>query len=111
MGVGGGQFHFSRSHGKFENAGAPVDDVTIRCSSIVSLRAAWPNLAHGQGIPFECPELPAEQFPLSLHMEYTDSYRQRGGLEYEIDANNPVPGMKESFAYQRGVLAGMGQGA
>lgn len=29
-------------------------------------------------------------------------------LEYEIFADNPLPGMKQSFAYMRGVLAGMG---
>jgi sugar phosphate isomerase/epimerase len=28
-------------------------------------------------------------------------------LEYEINADNPVPGMKESFAYMRGVLDGL----
>jgi hypothetical protein len=28
-------------------------------------------------------------------------------LEYEIDEKNPLPGMKQSFAYMRGVLAGM----
>jgi sugar phosphate isomerase/epimerase len=28
-------------------------------------------------------------------------------LEYEIDKNNPLPGMKQSFAYLRGVLAGL----
>jgi sugar phosphate isomerase/epimerase len=27
-------------------------------------------------------------------------------LEYEIDAENPLPGMKKSFAYMRGLLAG-----
>jgi sugar phosphate isomerase/epimerase len=27
-------------------------------------------------------------------------------LEYEIDADDPLPGMKQSFAYMRGVLAG-----
>jgi sugar phosphate isomerase/epimerase len=33
----------------------------------------------------------------------------RGGvmLEYEVDENNPLPGMSKSFAYMRGVLAGM----
>lgn len=33
----------------------------------------------------------------------------KGGvmLEYEINADNPVPGMEKSFAYMRGVLAGM----
>ena len=29
-------------------------------------------------------------------------------LEYEIDTDNPLPGMTKSFAYMRGVLAGMG---
>jgi sugar phosphate isomerase/epimerase len=29
-------------------------------------------------------------------------------LEYEIDENDPLPGMKQSFAYLRGVLAGLG---
>lgn len=29
-------------------------------------------------------------------------------LEYEINGDNPLPGMVESFAYMRGVLAGMG---
>jgi sugar phosphate isomerase/epimerase len=29
-------------------------------------------------------------------------------LEYEIDSDNPLPGMIKSFAYMRGVLAGMG---
>ncbi len=28
-------------------------------------------------------------------------------LEYEINADDPLPGMKQSFAYMRGVLAGM----
>lgn len=31
-------------------------------------------------------------------------------LEYEIDVKNPVPGMKLSFAYMRGVLAAIEQG-
>lgn len=30
-------------------------------------------------------------------------------LEYEIDRENPLPGMKQSFAYMRGVLAGLNQ--
>jgi sugar phosphate isomerase/epimerase len=28
-------------------------------------------------------------------------------LEYEIDANDPMPGMRQSFSYMRGVLAGL----
>jgi len=33
----------------------------------------------------------------------------RGGvmLEYEIDENDPMPGMVKSFAYMRGVMAGI----
>ena len=30
-------------------------------------------------------------------------------LEYEIDPDDPLPGMKQSFAYMRGVLAGQGR--
>ena len=29
-------------------------------------------------------------------------------LEYEIEPDNPMPGMKQSFAYMRGVLSGLG---
>lgn len=32
-------------------------------------------------------------------------------LEYEIDADNPLPGMQQSFAYMRGALAGIGSAA
>jgi sugar phosphate isomerase/epimerase len=35
------------------------------------------------------------------------NYRGYVNLEYEIDARDPLPGMKQSFAYMRGVLAGM----
>jgi sugar phosphate isomerase/epimerase len=28
-------------------------------------------------------------------------------LEYEINADNPLPGMQKSFSYMRGVLAGL----
>jgi len=34
-------------------------------------------------------------------------YRGMVNLEYEIDAENPVPGMIQSFAYMRGVLDGL----
>lgn len=36
-------------------------------------------------------------------------YTGHVGLEYEIDADNPLPGMLQSFAYMRGVLAGIRQ--
>ena len=35
------------------------------------------------------------------------NYQGVCSLEYEIDADNPVPGMQKSFAYMRGVIAGM----
>ena len=35
------------------------------------------------------------------------SYTGYVNLEYEIDADDPLPGMKQSFAYMRGVIAGM----
>jgi sugar phosphate isomerase/epimerase len=34
-------------------------------------------------------------------------YTGYANLEYEIDKENPLPGMKQSFAYMRGVLAGL----
>jgi sugar phosphate isomerase/epimerase len=36
-------------------------------------------------------------------------YTGHVGLEYEIDVDNPLPGMQQSFAYMRGVLAGIRQ--
>src|SRR5207245_3922724 len=44
----------------------------------------------------------------------TMRYRGYVNLEYEIDADAPLPGMKQSFAYMRGALAGLaadGRGA
>jgi len=38
------------------------------------------------------------------------SYRGYVNLEYEIDADAPLPGMKQSFAYMRGALAGLAAG-
>lgn len=35
-------------------------------------------------------------------------YQGYANLEYEIDATDPLPGMLRSFAYMRGVLAGLG---
>jgi len=37
----------------------------------------------------------------------TIGYRGYVNLEYEIDADDPLPGMKQSFAYMRGALAGL----
>lgn len=35
------------------------------------------------------------------------NYQGVCSLEYEIDADNPMPGMQKSFSYMRGVVAGM----
>jgi sugar phosphate isomerase/epimerase len=35
------------------------------------------------------------------------NYKGLVALEYEIDAKDPLPGMQKSFAYMRGVLAGL----
>jgi sugar phosphate isomerase/epimerase len=34
-------------------------------------------------------------------------YQGSVNLEYEINGDNPLPGMKNSFSYMRGVLAGL----
>lgn len=46
----------------------------------------------------------ADLFRQLVHMGYGGAVN----LEYEIDADDPLPGMKQSFAFMRGVLAGMG---
>jgi len=46
----------------------------------------------------------AELFQQLQAMQYSGYVN----LEYEIDADDPMPGMKQSFAYMRGVLAGLG---
>jgi sugar phosphate isomerase/epimerase len=37
-------------------------------------------------------------------------FRGCANLEYEIDAADPLPGMKQSLAYMRGTLAGLATG-
>ncbi len=49
----------------------------------------------------------AEIFRQLVAMGYQGSVN----LEYEIDADDPLPGMKQSFAYMRGVLSGMPEAA
>lgn len=49
------------------------------------------------------------KIPIAEIFNKLRSMRYRGyvNLEYEIDENDPMPGMKQSFAYMRGVLAGL----
>jgi sugar phosphate isomerase/epimerase len=58
----------------------------------------------GEAVPVGEGVLPiAPMFKLLRQLNY------QGGvmLEYEVDADNPLPGMQKSFAYMRGVLAGL----
>jgi sugar phosphate isomerase/epimerase len=45
----------------------------------------------------------AELFEQLIRMDF----QGYANLEYEIDADDPLPGMQQSFAYMRGVLAGL----
>ena len=49
------------------------------------------------------------KIPIPELFRQLEKMRYRGyvNLEYEIDENDPMPGMKQSFAYMRGVLAGL----
>jgi sugar phosphate isomerase/epimerase len=46
-------------------------------------------------------------FPALFRTLIEIGYTGQVGLEYEINAKNPLPGMSESFGYMRGVLAGI----
>ena len=50
------------------------------------------------------------KMPVRAIFEALVATRYRGfvDLEYEVHADDPMPGVTESFAYMRGVLAGMG---
>ncbi len=47
--------------------------------------------------------------PIAAIFEQLEAIRYQGyvNLEYEIDVDDPLPGMKQSFAYMRGALAGL----
>jgi sugar phosphate isomerase/epimerase len=49
------------------------------------------------------------KIPIAELFRQLERMRYRGyvNLEYEIDADDPMPGMRQSFAYMRGVLAGL----
>ena len=46
-------------------------------------------------------------FPALFRALLSIGYEGQVGLEYEINADNPLPGMQESVAYMRGVLAAL----
>ncbi|BDC52476.1 hypothetical protein F183_A47910 [Bryobacterales bacterium F-183] len=49
------------------------------------------------------------KMPIAAIFKELKKMRYQGAvmLEYEVDEDNPVPGMQRSFSYMRGVLAGM----
>jgi sugar phosphate isomerase/epimerase len=49
------------------------------------------------------------KIPIAEIFRQLETMRYAGyvNLEYEIEPDNPMPGMKQSFAYMRGVLAGV----
>lgn len=61
----------------------------------------WTQVAVGDG------QLPVEKIFAAL---IATKYASYVDLEYEIHEDDPMPGMVKSFAYMRGVLAGMGYG-
>jgi len=51
----------------------------------------------------------AIDFPALFRALVKIGYQGHVGLEYEIDVDSPLPGMLQSFAYMKGVLAGIRQ--
>jgi sugar phosphate isomerase/epimerase len=77
-------------------AGPRLLDMHLKDLKDMSVKESQCDVGEGR-MPF--PEI----FRQLLKMRY-------GGyanLEYEINENNPLPGMQKSFSYMRGVLAGM----
>ncbi len=50
----------------------------------------------------------AMPMPAIFRQLAASAYSGHVNLEYEIDAQHPLPGMQQSFAYMRGVLDGLG---
>lgn len=53
------------------------------------------------------------RMPIPAIFRELDKMKYSGGvmLEYEVEENNPMPGMQESFAYMRGVMAAIAERA
>src|SRR6266550_5549744 len=53
------------------------------------------------------------KMPIAEIFRQLEAMRYSGyvNLEYEIEPDDPMPGMKQSFAYMRGVVAGLASGA
>ncbi len=78
-------------------AGPRLFDIHIKDLADVTSRES--QVAVGEGV------MPVRAiFEALMQIQYPGNV----DLEYEIHADNPMPGVVESFAYMRGVLAGMG---
>jgi sugar phosphate isomerase/epimerase len=77
-------------------AGERLHDIHMKDLTDLSLKESQCIVGRGQ-MPV------AGIFRQLMAMEYAGVVN----LEYEIDADNPLPGMQQSFAYMRGVQAGM----
>lgn len=78
-------------------AGPRLFDIHIK--DLANASAKESQVAVGEGV------MPVRAiFEALLEIKYPGNV----DLEYEIHADNPMPGVVESFAYMRGVLAGMG---
>ncbi len=78
-------------------AGPRLFDVHVKDTSDLSIEETQVPVGEGR-------------MPIPAIFRELKKLNYRGGvmLEYEVDENNPLPGMAKSFAYMRGVLAGMG---
>jgi sugar phosphate isomerase/epimerase len=71
----------------------------IHIKDLTSFKIKESQVAVGEGI------MPVREMFAAL---IATRYKGSVDLEYEIHADNPMPGVIASFAYMRGVLAGMG---
>lgn len=79
------------------DAGARVHD--MHAKDLRDFKTAESQCVVGEGkIPF----------PDIFRQLRAVGYKGYVNLEYEIEPDNPLPGMQRSFAYMRGVLAGLG---
>jgi len=77
-------------------AGPRLLDMHLKDLKDMSAKESQCDVGEGK-MPFP------EMFRQMLKMRYAGY----ANLEYEINENNPLPGMQKSFAYMRGVLAGI----